>query len=74
MYQLFNIDVLRKEKSKEPISGGAELTKYQYGVEKLLHLMKWSQPHIMHCVQELLQFITEALGAHVQAMNWTIGL
>jgi hypothetical protein len=34
--------------------------------------MKWSRPEIMNCVRELLQFMSEALGAHVQAMHWTM--
>jgi hypothetical protein len=50
--------------------GGKEQTKYQSGVGKLLHMMRWSRPEIHNAVQELSRFMTAgASDAHMKGMK-----
>jgi hypothetical protein len=49
-----------------------ELFKYQSGVGKLLHMMRWSRPEILNAVRELSRYMPGASLAHVKAMHRTM--
>jgi hypothetical protein len=50
--------------------GGKEQKKYQSGVGKLLHMMRWSPPEIYSAVRELSRFMTVGESdSHMKAMK-----
>jgi hypothetical protein len=55
--------VLQKVDPKDWLPDGLQ-SKYRLGVEKLLHMMKWTRPEILNPVRELGQFMAHASLAH----------
>ena len=49
--------------------GSADMKTYQKGVGKLLHVMRWSRPDILNATREVSRFMTNAVEAHVKALN-----
>jgi hypothetical protein len=43
--------------------------RYQSGVGKLLHMMRWSRPDTLNSVRELSRFMQSAMSAHMKAMH-----
>ena len=46
-----------------------EQIKYQPGVGKLLHMMRWTRPDILNAVQDLSRYMSGAVKAHMVAMK-----
>ena len=57
-----------------PCEDGGELspemqTKYQSGVGKMLHMMRWSRPDVLNAVREQSKYMQVASPAHMKAMK-----
>ena len=59
--------VLMPRDEKDALSS-TQQTKYQSGVGKLLHMMRWSRPDILNATRELSRHMKKAANCHMMAM------